>query len=196
MLTVFLIGDSIRMQYQDEAKKCLGAAYDVYGPEDNCRFAAYTLATLVGRWLAEIPKPDIVHWNNGLWDFLRRHWGVDGCFTPIDEYLRTMERILRELRKTGAKIILATSTPTLFAGEMDQFGASWNNSDAEEYNQKLLERLADKVDAVNDLYSLVFPKMDEYICEDKVHLSAAGMAACGKAVAEIIQRVYKKGAGE
>ena len=101
MKKVLLLGDSIRINYQDLVKEKLEGRAEVVSPESNCAFAKYTLCCL-GGWLRELGNPDIVHWNNGIWDACIR-FEEDGPFTPIDEYLDTLRRILRELRKTGAR---------------------------------------------------------------------------------------------
>ena len=67
MKQVLLLGDSIRMFYQERVRQLLGEDYQLSAPEENCRFAAYTLNSL-RMWLPKVPKPDIIHWNNGLWD--------------------------------------------------------------------------------------------------------------------------------
>ena len=67
MKEVLLLGDSIRMFYQERVKELLGEEYNVSAPEENCRFSMYTLNSL-RTWLPGFPKPDIIHWNNGLWD--------------------------------------------------------------------------------------------------------------------------------
>ena len=188
MINVFLIGDSIRMNYQKDVIKRLGVKYDVYAPEENCRFSMYTLCQISTHWIKEVPPPDIIHWNNGLWDVLRR-FPEDGCFTPIDEYLRNMERIHRQLKKTGAKIIFATTTPTMFFGKLTPNGCIWDNKDIEYYNKRITELLENRVDAINDLYNLVLPRMKECICEDLVHLSETGKAVLGQAVADIITKL-------
>jgi len=189
MVNVLLLGDSIRMGYQAEVAKCLGADYKVSAPQENSRFSMNTLCLITAEWLPTVPKPDIIHWNNGLWDAFRRY-PEDGCFTPIDEYLRNMERILRELRRTGAKIIFATTTPTMMK-EPDKVGSIWRNEDIIYYNKRVIEHIGDKLDAVNDLYKLMLPKMSVYL-RDFVHYNEIGNAALGQAVADAIVKMNGK----
>ena len=108
MKKVMLIGDSIRLGYQRVVEEELFNEFDVWGSEDNCRFAKYTLNEL-GRMLKAFSKrenlkyeqavlmpgevstpdmisPDIIHWNNGLWD-TSIVCKDDGAFTPINEYI-------------------------------------------------------------------------------------------------------------
>ena len=108
-MNILLIGDSIRMFYQNAVKEKLGEEYTVYGPGENCRFSSYVLNSL-RFWLEEFPTPDIIHWNAGLWDTAILY-KEDGCFIGIDEYVACMKKILRVLKSTGAKIIFATITP-------------------------------------------------------------------------------------
>ncbi len=65
MKNVLLLGDSIRLLYEPLVKEKLKGKADVYGPEENGRWSGYTLNSL-RFWLLYMPKPDIVHWNNGL----------------------------------------------------------------------------------------------------------------------------------
>lgn len=188
MKNVVLLGDSIRMNYQDEVIKSLGESYSVYAPAENCRFSLYTLKC-IRDWFAHFPKPDIIHWNNGLWDCLR-HYPEDGCFIPLDEYIRNMGRILRELKKTGAKIIFATTTPTRqYELPNPETAVMRNKEDIEKYNAKMLETYGDQFDAVNDLYNFILANINEYICDDLVHLTEAGKIAAGKKVADVIKSI-------
>ena len=68
MIKVTLLGDSIRMiGYGLEVPSLLGENFEVYQPNDNCRFAKYTLRGLFD-WESDMMGSKIVHWNNGLWD--------------------------------------------------------------------------------------------------------------------------------
>lgn len=180
MIKVMLLGDSIRMNYQDKVTEDLGDSYEVWGPDDNGRFSKYTLNRL-RLWFMQFPGPDIIHWNNGLWD-IDAGYPEYGCFTSIDEYIRDMTRILEQLRKTGARVIFATTTPTL-----PQFG-SICDANIREYNRRIVSVMEKEKVAVNDLYELVFPNVHEYIRDDYIHLSQAGIEACGKAVAGMIRK--------
>ena len=71
MKNLLLLGDSIRMGYDSFVQEKLRGRMNVYFPEDNGRFAQYTLRAL-SDWKAKLDLPEIhvVHWNNGLWDLL------------------------------------------------------------------------------------------------------------------------------
>jgi len=181
MKKIMLIGDSIRLGYQQEVVKQLGSKYLVYAPEDNARFAKYTLNELE-RWFEKCPDPDIIHWNNGLWDtaVVCRE---DGAFTPIDEYIRYMSIILRELRKKTEKIIFATTTP------VKPGSANQDTNIIKEYNKCIALLMNSENIRINNLYDVVSNNVDMCICEDKIHLTDYGKTACARAVANEIQNI-------
>ena len=100
-MNVLLLGDSIRLFYQEEVAKQLGDDYNVYGPNENCRFSLFMLNSL-RFWMNDFPTPDIIHFNAGLWD-VAILYPEDGCFVDMDNYLKNIKAIIRELKKTGAK---------------------------------------------------------------------------------------------
>ena len=206
MKKVMLIGDSIRMNYQSVVEKELSGEYSVWGPYENCRFAKYTLVELQRYIVAfsqnekeknenidqakitptidktdDVIYPDIIHWNNGLWD-TGVTYEEDGPITPIDEYIRDMSIILRELRKMTDKIIFSTITPV-------KPGINQDNDIIKEYKNRIIEFMKSENVFINDLGALVSENMDEYISEDKIHLSEKGKEICGKAVAKCIREI-------
>ena len=203
MKTVMLIGDSIRLNYQSVVEEELREEYSVWAPAENCRFAKYTLVELprykaafsqaefekedqakITPTIGEIENlkcPDIIHWNNGLWD-TGITYEEDGPLTPIEEYIRDMSIILRELRKMTDKVIFATITPV-------KSGTHQDNDIIQEYNRRIIEFMKSENVVINDLGALVSENIDEYISEDKIHLSEKGKEACGKAVAKYIREI-------
>ena len=110
MKKVVLLGDSIRLiGYGNRVAEILGKEYEVWQPEDNCRFAKYTLRMLFDN-KEQIEGADVIHWNNGLWDSCDIFG--DGLFTSLDEYKKNMLRIADILLSYGKTVIFATTTPT------------------------------------------------------------------------------------
>lgn len=179
MKKVMLLGDSIRMGYQDEVIRLLDGC-SVWKPEENCRFAKYTLNSL-RFWLNDCPKPDIIHWNNGIWD-IKRLYDWDESFSSVEEYLHDMERVLKVLRSTGARIVFAATTP------VRDGAVGLDNGTISKYNEAIARLMTGEGIPVNDLYSVVYPSRDQYIVEDLVHLSEPGIAACAKAVAHAVKK--------
>ena len=185
MKKLLLIGDSIRMGYEAEVKKNLENEFEVWAPPENCRFAKYTLCHLKGWLNAYGETPDVIHWNNGFWDTCIRY-EEDGNFTKIEEYERDMLSILRELKKMTDKVIFATTTP-VNPKHHDQ-----KNETVDFYNKVIVEKLKKENVFINDLNTFVKPHIDEYICEDLLHLSEKGQKACGKAVSDFVLSVCGK----
>jgi hypothetical protein len=174
MKRVLLLGDSIRMSYQPLVKAALTNRAEVVGPQDNCRFAKYTLWNL-GAWFQELGHPDVIHWNNGIWDVYHLNADV-GVFTPPDEYMRDLRRVFMELRKTGAQIIWAKTTP------VDPRFVPCNNPEIDLYNALATDFLVSQGIPVNDLNAVVRQDLASYIGDDFLHLSPAGQDACARAV--------------
>ncbi len=178
MKKILLIGDSIRMSYQPRVSEILNGIAEVVGPSDNCRFVKYTLWN-INSWINELGKPDLVHWNNGIWDIYRQNKDM-GIFTPLNEYIRDLERTLMELKKTGAKIIWATTTPV-----SEKF-MNGHNSDIDLYNEESLKYMLKENIAVNDLNHIIKKDIEKYIGEDNLHLSESGINVCAESVSKVL----------
>ena len=190
MKKVMLIGDSIRMMTERRVRELLGDGYDVWSPEANCRYTALTLNEL-RHYLKKYPNPDIIHWNNGLWD-TAIVYDDDGNFTPLDVYVQNLSRILKQLKKTGAKIIFATTTPTHSKKEIRQSptGSRHFNSDIEKYNAAAVALMRSEGIAVNDLYPLLIGDLDRYInLDDLIHPTKEGMEVLSAQIAAKISEV-------
>ncbi len=135
-----------------------------------------------------MPTPDIIHWNNGLWDTAIIN-GEDRCFADIDTYIDNMKRIIRVLKSTGAKVLFATTTPVSPLKETLDSPPLPNhrNSDIIEYNKKAVTLMNSEGIAINDLFSLVYPHIDEYISEDMIHPNEKGVEVLADRVAEFIK---------
>lgn len=187
-MKVLLIGDSIRMFYQKEVISQLGNNYEVFAPAENCRFSSYVLNSL-RFWLNEFPTPDIIHFNAGLWDTAILYH-EDGCFIGLDEYAKNMKNILRELKKTGAKIIFATTTPV--SDEKEHLSGpmppSHKNADIIKYNNAILDAFDGENIIINDLFSEMHPEKEKYLSEDMIHPNDEGVKFLAKLVATAIKR--------
>ena len=187
-MKVWLIGDSIRMYYQNEVAEQLGEEYEVFAPKENCRFSSYVLNSL-RFWLKEFPVPDIIHFNAGLWDTAILY-PEDGCFIQIEEYIQHMKIILRELKKTGAQIIFATTTPVSDekVGLPGPMPPAHRNPDIVRYNAGILDAFKDEDIMINDLFSLMYPQKEKYLLDDMIHPNEDGVKLLGTAVANCIKQ--------
>ena len=156
MKNLLLLGDSIRVGYCNMVKEMLDGKANVFFPEENCRFAQYTLRDLQ-RWIVNFPEIDVVHWNNGLWDsaHLSVAGGDDGeaagvtmkpanvidnyrydeeALTPPDIYEYMLNRVVIRIKQLcpKAEIVFATSTPVV---EEEATTIYRSNAEVDLYNE-------------------------------------------------------------
>ena len=185
-MKVTLLGDSIRMQYGPRVKELLGDSFDVWAPQENCRFAQYTLRGLFD-WAENMDGSEIIHWNNGHWD-LCRLFG-DGTFSDEEDYIKNMLRIIDILQKRHRAVIFATTTPVRITNIYN------SNADVDQFNRRIVPLLQERGVIINDLNSLLRADIEKYICEDTIHLTEAGIALCAEHVATYIQEVANSMSG-
>lgn len=179
-MKVVLLGDSIREQYGPKVKELLGDSFDVWYPDENCRFSQYMLRMLFD-YAGMIADADIVHLNCGHWD-LCDLWG-DGTFTPIDVYVGQMMRILDVLQKQGKTVIFATTTPVRDENPFNR------NADIQRFNAVVVEQFKARGVRINDLNALLDADIYRYISEDNIHLSEEGIELCAAQVAQNIRDI-------
>ena len=184
MKKLVLLGDSIRLiGYGSRLAEILSDEYEVWQPEDNCRWADYTYRMLSDKE-KEISGADVIHWNNGHWDICNLFG--DGSFTSIPNYINAITRVAKRLLTITDKVIFSTTTAV--SPELSYE----NNEIIKKYNDAITPVLRDMGVIVNDLYAVVEPHIDEYICEDHIHLSDLGKEACAAEIAELIRKVGKE----
>lgn len=190
MKKVYLIGDSIRFGapgspgYGVYVKEKLNGRAEVYAPNENSRFAQYTLRYLWD-WTQEMntEEIDVVHWNNGLWDVLRLHG--DEPLTPVDIYTDFLERVYKKIRLLfpNAKIIFALSTSVIEKWANPDFMRY--NKEIEAYNEAAKELMEGLGVEVNDLYAASKELGEEYR-SDWVHYNEKGSEILADAVIKAI----------
>jgi hypothetical protein len=179
MKKVALLGDSIRqIGYGSKVAELLGSECEVWQPEDNCRFASYTLR---GRfeWKENLEGCAVIHFNCGIWDISELYG--DGPLTNIDVYVETMKRIARILLGYSDKVIFATTTPVI------QVTPYYKNSVIKQFNDADVPELEKMGVIINDLHTTVWENLDECICADNLHLSQKGIEVCADQVSKIIK---------
>jgi len=179
MKKILLVGDSIRLSYMPGVQKLLEGKADVWGSDDNARFAKYTLWYIVS-WMAHFNPPDIIHWNNGIWDAYNLY-PEKGVFTPLDVYMEEMKQIYAVMKKSGAQVIFATTTAV-----NDAF-VPVKNKDIDLYNEKMTEFARSVGMPVNDLNGLIRQDKATLVSEDLFHLSAKGIELAAQQTAKTLE---------
>ena len=193
MKYVLLLGDSIRQNYQEYVKQKLREIADVRYPNDNGRFASYTLR-YVYEWINALSRVDdisfdIIHFNVGLWDVLRLT-SDDRTFTSEKEYAEVLMRIYKRIKMyvPNATIIFALTTKIIEPGFAPgiEIGER-KNADIERFNKIAIETFRNTDVIINDLYT-VSSQINDIAHSDNVHFEIKeGIEALGDAVVNAIE---------
>ena len=191
---VLLIGDSISMQYTLGVRELLNGTANLHRPAQNCRSTRQTLAELDdyldgGRW-------DVIHFNWGIHDIT--HLDSEGKVAPppegkhqvpLDQYGRNTRTLVQRLKKTGARLIWASTTPI---GRQTESKGYRRDRDVTAYNAAAAKVMQDFDVATNNLYALV-KLQAESLLSDGVHFKPEGAEALAEAVAAAIRKqlIYK-----
>lgn len=170
---VLSIGDSISIGYFKPLQEKLKDIAIIVHNEGNAQHTAYGLKKL-DEWLDDT-RWDVIHFNHGLHDL--KYVDAQGKNTsvetgkqqmPIDQYERNLEEIVKRLRKTGAKLIFATTTPVPDGTKIRVKG------DAATYNRAALKVMEKHGVPINDLYSFALPRLKEIQRDSNVHFNPKG----------------------
>lgn len=187
--TVVLLGDSIRMNYQNTVTQALEGTANVWTPTDNCGHTAYTLANL-DRWLEGQENVQVIHINVGLHDlYLNAKTGMPRH--TLDTYEANLRGIFAKLKQLShAKVIFALTT---VVDEKRQPKSGYKrvvrrNADVDIYNAKARAIAKEFGIAVNDLNAFMKKAEPEKILtSDGIHLSPEGCKLMGAEVARVIR---------
>ena len=172
-MKITLIGDSIRMQYEPLVREALGDKFEIFAPQENCRYAKFNLRGMWD-WKEDMQGSRIVHWNCGLWDICDIFG--DGLFTSVEEYCSTVLRIADILLSRFDKVIFATTTPVREENV-------WNdNNDIIRFNDAIVPKLREKGVIINDLHSIIAKDIPRLVSDDLIHLSDEGVRLAADAV--------------
>jgi len=185
MKSVILIGDSIRLGYEEFVRTRLAGTAEVWGPVENGETSENVLAHL-NEWVIS-RRPDVVHVNCGLHD-IKREFGQELPTVPLEEYRENVEAILnRILTETNAVPIWALITPVneLWHNKSKPFARF--ASDVKAYNAAAAQVAGELDVAVNNLYERVTQLgRDSLLQSDGVHFTPSGYELLGESVARMI----------
>ena len=187
---VLIIGDSISIGYTRPLAIMLNGKANLIHNPGNAAHSGKGIANLA-EWLGETEWA-VIHFNHGLHDLKyvdengKNVTSKEAGHMQIDlaQYGKNMEAIVQRLKKTGAKLIFATTTPypDKPGGPLREVG------DAEKYNAVALKVMKRNHVAVNDLYSFVLPQLKEMQRPKNVHFTPEGSKALAQEVAQHILR--------
>jgi lysophospholipase L1-like esterase len=186
---VLLIGDSLSMSYTVGVRQRLADVANVYRAPDNCRSTRQTLAEIEtylgdGKW-------DVIHFNWGMHDIT--HLNAESKAAPppegshqvpLEEYNRNVRRLVERLKKTGAQLLWAATTPV---GQKTEAKGYRRDRDVVAYNAAAAEVMKANRVVTNDLYALTEPRAEQLL-NDGVHFNTEGRRVSAMAVAAAIRK--------
>ena len=194
---VLLIGDSISGGYYPLVAKALAGKAVVAKSSDNGESTAVGVIKIDG-WLGDT-KWDVIHFNWGVWDMYGWQYASDDRSPAM--YAQRLETLVVRMKKTGAKLIWATTTPVPPKAE----GTMLKRFKKEvvitpelelQYREAAWTVMQKHGVQINDLYAVLKPRQSEFQAEDNVHFSGAGSGLMAQQVADAILKSLGKEEGK
>jgi acyl-CoA thioesterase-1 len=179
---VLLIGDSISIGYTLAVREELKGKANVHRPATNCGPTTRGVAE-IDKWLGD-GKWGVIHFNFGLHDL--KFVDDQGKNAPpdkghpqvsADDYQKNLETMVARMKKTGAKLIFATTTP------VPEGSPARIKGDEKKYNEIAAAVMKKHGVAIDDLHAFCLPKLAEIQLPANVHFKPEGSKELGKKVA-------------
>lgn len=171
---VLLIGDSVSRGYTLAVRKALAGRANVHRAPANCGPTATGLKK-IDVWLGE-----------GKWDLIHFNFGIHDRNTPPADYRRRLEQLIQRMRRTGAKLVWASTTPIPDDPAKKQTAAS-----IVERNEAAAALMRSHDIAIDDLFTAVTPRLKELQNPNDVHFNGPGYDFLGAQVAAFIATTLK-----
>lgn len=181
---VLLIGDSISIGYTLPVRRLLEGKANVHRIPTNGGPTINGLKNL-DRWLGA-GKWDVIHFNWGLHDLKMDKEGKHQV--PLPQYEKNLRQLVVRLKKTGAKLIWASTTPV----PDGKVRPPRRDSDVVAYNKAARLIMEENGVRTDDLYGFARPRLKEIQIPVNVHFTAAGSKALAKQVAASIEAALKQ----
>ncbi len=181
---VLIIGDSISMGYTAPVRKLLEGTANLHRIPANGGPTKNGVAN-IEKWLGT-SKWDVIHFNWGIHDLKIMPDGKRQV--EPEAYEANLRLLVARMKKTGAKLIFATTTP-IPDGPLNparEFGK------VPEYNAIALKVMAENDVAVDDLNAWIQPKLAELQKPKDVHYVEAGSEFLAQKVAQDIRAALAK----
>lgn len=171
---VLLIGDSVSRAYTLTVRKELAGKANVHRAPANCGPTATGLKKL-DLWMGD-----------GDWDYIHFNFGIHDRATPLPEYRERLEELVTRMKATGATVIWASSTPLPDLPEK-----KWTALSMVERNAAAAEIMKKHGVKIDDLYSAVNPRLEEFQRPDDCHFEEPGNQFLGRQVAAFIAELIE-----
>lgn len=187
---VLILGDSISIGYTLPVRGLLAGKANVHRPADNCGPTTHGLEA-IDIWLGD-EKWDVIHFNFGLHDlkYVDEHGkntevSKGKLQVPPDMYEKNLRELVARLKKTGAKLIWANTTPVPDASP------SRIQGDEKKYNQIAAKVMEENGIPTDDLHAVV-EKDPAGQLPHNVHFTPEGYKALAESVVASVEAALKK----
>ena len=179
-----LIGDSISIGYTVPVRRLLAGKVNLHRIPTNGGPTIKGVEEL-DSWTGA-DNWDVIHFNWGLHDLRIMETGKHQV--SIDDYAKNLRTLVARLKKTGAKLIWASTTPVP-EGKLSPLR---HPEDVPRYNAAAAAVMRENGVAINDLYGFAFPLLGEIQRPANVHFTDAGSAKLAEPVAAAILKALGK----
>ena len=167
---ILLIGDSVSRAYTQTVRRELAGRANVHRAPANCGSTATGLKK-IDIWLGD-----------GNWNLIHFNFGIHDRHTRIADYADRLEKLIARMKKTGATLVFANTTPLPDAPKKGFTAAS-----IIERNAAAAKVMARHDIAINDLFAAVTPHLAEMQRPDDCHFTGPGNAFLGETVAAFLE---------
>ena len=167
---VLLIGDSVSRGYTQSVRKSLEGKANVHRAPANCGPTASGIKN-IEVWLGD-----------GHWDVIHFNFGIHDRATPLADYQQRLTQLVDRMKKTGAKLLWASTTPI-----PDDLPKKQTAASIIERNAAALEVMKQHGVALDDLFTAITPHLATMQNPNDVHFNAKGYDFLGETVAKAIQ---------
>ncbi|MBS3764458.1 MAG: SGNH/GDSL hydrolase family protein [Planctomycetes bacterium] len=179
-MKLVLLGDSITQSYKDLVEQKAGDENEVWAPDENCGHSLMHREKLYMWYIA--PKPDVIHFNCGMWDSAKLADGVSRF--SVNTYAYNLRLLVKRVRQaTDAKLIFGTTTPILIPKDDTPPEMCSVDTTVIKYNDTAREVMEENDVEVNDLFQAIMDNgFHECISQDKLHMTDQGNGVLADAV--------------
>jgi len=181
---VLLIGDSISIGYTIPVREALAGKANVHRNPGNGETSRNGVK-MAEQWIGD-QKWDVIHFNFGLHDIKIMAGGKQQV--EIEDYEKNLRETVGKLKKSGAKLIFATTTPVPDAKQSPMR----HSADVLKYNAVAIKVMKEEGVAVNDLYELILPKLSKVQKSANVHFNPQGSKSLSEGVVKSVEEALKK----
>lgn len=172
---VLLIGDSVSRGYTQAVRKNLSGKANVHRAPANCGPTASGIKN-IEVWLGD-----------GKWDVIHFNFGIHDRNTPVADYTSRLDQLIARMKKTGAKLIWASTTPIPDTPDGKQTAAS-----IVEKNKVAEQVMAQHGIVIDDLFAAITPHLSTMQNPNDVHFNGQGYDFLGQTVAKAIEAALAK----